>query len=113
LIGRHDTIVDTDKAPINLWPGDIMTSVLDDDDLSTEEKIYTVRPFVTALMIASSGAVSIMPDYVGYGKSKTTHDRAFFFNIHYRTCKPQLFVMQQRKRFVSFRSIDFTNWSML
>jgi pimeloyl-ACP methyl ester carboxylesterase len=81
FVSGHDTAIDVDTAPTDLWPFENVTSILlssaDSTPLLTDsEKHLLFQSFISSLVAASGGTVAIMPDYIGYGESKD-YDRAY------------------------------------
>jgi hypothetical protein len=81
FVSGHDTAIDVDTAPTDLWPLENVTSILLSSADSTlvltnSDKVLLFQSFISSLVAASGGAVAIMPDYIGYGESKD-YDRAY------------------------------------
>lgn len=77
FVAGHDTEIDVDMGPTDRWPNDV-SELLSNALLTDTEKIATLQPFVSSLVAATSGAVAVLPDYIGYGESKN-FDRAFLY----------------------------------
>ena len=103
FVSGHDTAIDVDTAPTDLWPFENVTSILLSSTNSTplltdSEKVLLFQSFISSLVAASGGAVAIMPDYIGYGESKD-YDRAYLAPTVYEQSAAVIYVAA--KRYVS------------
>jgi hypothetical protein len=76
FISMHFTLVTVSSAPTEFWPANLTEA------LALDNAADALVPFVdyfTALTAAGSGAVAIMPDYIGYGESSATHNRTYAY----------------------------------
>jgi hypothetical protein len=77
LVEMHDTEVSVSDAPTEFWPTNLteaMALLNDSDNVGFEIAVYFMP-----LSAASSGAVVILPDYIGYGASSKTQNRTFAY----------------------------------
>jgi hypothetical protein len=79
FIAMHLPRVSVSGAPTQRWPNITLTEALTLDDSDNLAMLVTYINYLTPLVAASSGAVSIMPDYIGYGASLETHNRTFAY----------------------------------
>jgi hypothetical protein len=101
FVAGHDTEIDADAGPTDLWPDDTVSSILQSETLSTQHKYSIFRNFVTSLVASSAGAVSILPDYLGYGESRG-YDRAYLQPFPYLQAAGVTYAAA--KRYISSRS---------
>eukprot|EP00536_Pseudo-nitzschia_multiseries_P007440 jgi/Psemu1/324757/estExt_fgenesh1_pg.C_1750039 len=103
LVG-HDTAIDVDSGPTDIWPDDI-PSMLNENTLNDAEKTLLFQSFASALVAATSGAVALMPDYIGYGESKD-YDRAYLSPMVYEQAAVVSYAAA--KRYISSTSLGCT-----
>jgi hypothetical protein len=82
FVSGHSTESNVNAGPSDLWPVDV-TAVLASDVITDFQKVLQFRNFLASSVAASAGAISVMPDYIGYGESKS-FDRAFLAPLPYR-----------------------------
>jgi len=104
LLVGHDTAIDVDSGPTDLWP-DSISSVLNEETLNNSEKIIFFQSFVSSLVAATTGVVAVMPDYIGYGESKG-YDRAYLSPMVYEQAAAVSYAAA--KRYISFISTGCT-----
>jgi hypothetical protein len=75
----HVTKVSVTDAPTQVWPTNLTELLTLAGDISDDEIETKYSDYITPLVAASSGAVSILPDYIGYGVSPETHKRNFAY----------------------------------
>jgi hypothetical protein len=74
LVEMHVTKVSVSDAPTQFWPTNLTEALTLANDISDDEIEMKYFDYITPLVAASSGAVSILPDYIGYGASLKTHN---------------------------------------
>jgi hypothetical protein len=82
LMEMHDTKVSVSAAPTQVWPTNLteaLTLLRDASDDAELEIAVAYFAYLMPLVAAGSGAVSILPDYIGYGASSKTHNRTFAY----------------------------------
>jgi hypothetical protein len=79
------------EVPTELWPQDGVRrgwlSPLSENpgnETVVAKFAASAASFIAAMTAASAGAVSILPDYLGYGESRSTHNRTVAFIPHYQ-----------------------------
>jgi hypothetical protein len=86
FVNMHLTQTTVANAPTELWPVNL-TEVLTLDESSTADTadadadaariLVNYIDYLAPLVAAGSGAVTILPDYVGFGASVRTHNRTY------------------------------------
>jgi hypothetical protein len=80
LVTMHLPRVSVSGAPTEIWPNITLTEALAlDDSDDNMEMLVTYINYLTPLVAASSGVVTIAPDYIGYGASLKTHNRTYAY----------------------------------
>jgi hypothetical protein len=80
FVTMHLPRVSVSGAPTELWPNITLTEALTlDDSDDNMEMLVTYINYLAPLVAASSGVVTIAPDYIGYGASLKTHNRTFAY----------------------------------
>jgi hypothetical protein len=80
FISMHITKVSVSGAPTQAWPSISLTEALTLTESDENfDMLLTYATFHTSLMAAGSGAVTIEPDYIGYGESRETHNRTYAY----------------------------------
>jgi hypothetical protein len=66
------------------WPRDLTAVLngLEDNELSRASFLFVYGTFLAPVVAATAGAMTIVPDYLGYGQSYE-YNRAFFTKIPY------------------------------
>jgi hypothetical protein len=77
FIAMHRTQVSVSSAPTEAWPTNLTEALALDDSDDILEILKVFVEYLSPLVTAGSGAVAIMPDYIGYGESSVTHNRTF------------------------------------
>jgi len=103
LVG-HDTAIDVDSGPTDLWSDEI-SSILNENTRNDSERTSIFESFVSSLVAATSGAVAVMPDYIGYGESKD-YDRAYLSPMVYEQAAAVSYAAA--KRYISSTSSGCT-----
>ncbi|KAL3915954.1 MAG: hypothetical protein SGILL_005402, partial [Bacillariaceae sp.] len=106
VIVGHDTAINVNGGPTDLWPVSGLSSLVTNDSLMDDENLKLLESFVTALAGASAGAVVILPDYIGYGESKD-FDRVFLQPLPYLQAGTVTYAAA--KRYVAKISIECTH----
>lgn len=75
LVAMHYTLFTVTNAPTEFWPTNLTQAV--DEAGSVEETLLQFSDYIAPLVATSSGAVGVLPDYIGYGASLATHNRTF------------------------------------
>ena len=81
FVSMHGTLVSVSRAPTQAWPINLtegLTLSLS-GDFSDSKLLGQYYDYLAPLVAASSGAVSILPDYIGYGSSSETHNRTYAY----------------------------------
>jgi len=81
-IYMHGTPLSVDKAPTEVWPGDLgeaLAAAISElpNQAKLLELIGNTLEYWVVLLFASAGTVGLAPDYIGYGASLATHNRAY------------------------------------
>jgi hypothetical protein len=87
FVNMHVTLASVSDAPTELWPTnltDALTGGDDDSAAAVAEILADYFDFLAPLVAAGSGAVSILPDYVGFGASVSTHNRTYAYPPTYQ-----------------------------
>jgi hypothetical protein len=78
FVSMHLTRISVSKAPTEFWPTNLTEDLtLDGSTDSAVALITDYTDYLASLVAASSGVVTIMPDYIGYGASLDTHNRTY------------------------------------
>jgi hypothetical protein len=84
FVSMHITKVSVSEAPTQAWPTISLTEALtlaeSDENF---DMLVTYTTYLAALVAAGSGAVTIEPDYIGYGASVNTHNRTYGYSPTY------------------------------
>ena len=78
----HSLEIDLSGAPTELLPVAGVGATVQNPDLPLETKLYIFRNFLPPMIASAAGAVSTLPDYLGYGESKD-YNRANLMKIPY------------------------------
>jgi hypothetical protein len=100
FISGHGIVFDTSQGPSDIWPSSV-SSTLVTDQLDDEDKLFIFADAIAASISASSGAVSVLPDYIGYGESRD-FNRTFLTPLPYMQAYAVSFLAA--KRFISNES---------
>ena len=100
----HGTPLSVDKAPTEVWPGDLGEAVAAaigelPNQAKLVELIVNTLEYWGVLLFASAGTVGLAPDYLGYGASLATHNRAYLVANTYR--QDVVILFSTTKQFVS------------
>jgi hypothetical protein len=82
LVKMHVTKISVSAAPTQDWPANLteaLTLFGDSSDDTDNAILLAYFGYLTPLVGAGSGAVTIAPDYIGYGASLKTHNRTFAY----------------------------------
>jgi hypothetical protein len=79
FVSMHVTKVSVSDAPTQAWPTNLTDTLTRLGDSSGNELLMSYFDYLTPLVAASSGAVSILPDYIGFGASLVTHNRTYAY----------------------------------
>jgi hypothetical protein len=79
FVSMHVTLVSVDRAPTQAWPTNLTEAMTLSEDLSNLIFLLPYFDYLAPLVAAGSGAVSILPDYIGYGASLETHNRTYAY----------------------------------
>jgi hypothetical protein len=77
FIAMHLTQVSVSSAPTEVWPANLTEALELDDSDDILEILALFVEYLSPLVAAGSGAMAIMPDYIGYGESSQTHNRTY------------------------------------
>jgi hypothetical protein len=84
FVSMHITKVSVDRAPTQAWPTNLTEALKLPGDTSDTFLLGPYFDYLTPLVAAGSGAVSILPDYIGYGASLDTHNRTYAYPPTYQ-----------------------------
>jgi hypothetical protein len=79
FVNMHLTTVSVSDAPTELWPTNLTEALTLDDSSDIVDILLTYIDYLAPLVAAGSGAVTILPDYIGYGASLETHNRTYAY----------------------------------
>jgi hypothetical protein len=82
LVKMHVTKVSVSAAPTQDWPTNLTEALAllgGSSDDANNAILLAYLGYLTPLVGAGSGAVTILPDYIGYGESLKTHNRTFAY----------------------------------
>ena len=82
FVSMHTLELDATKSPSETWPTNLNETL---DNLSNDqEQLFNLfSPFLDAIMAAATGAIAIIPDYIGYGETQTSYNRTAFYEPSY------------------------------
>jgi hypothetical protein len=72
LMTMHGLLLVNRESPSEILPPNLTESLA---ATGPEAFFYTTLDFLESLMASSSGAVSLIPDFLGFGESASTHNR--------------------------------------
>lgn len=80
FVNMHLTQTSVSGAPTEIWPANL-TKVLtfEEGASNVEEVLVNFIDYLGPLVAGGSGAVTVIPDYIGFGASLTTHNRTYGF----------------------------------
>jgi hypothetical protein len=79
FVSMHVTLVSVNRAPTQAWPTNLTEALTLSADPSELKFLLPYYDYLTPLVAAGSGAVSVLPDYIGYGASLKTHNRTYAY----------------------------------
>lgn len=68
VVSGHGTLIDVEDAPTEFWPSS-MTEYLATATANPQNFILATADYLFPLAAAGSGAIVVIPDYIGYGQS--------------------------------------------
>ena len=82
MVVGHGLTTDVNQGPSDLWP-DSVTEALHGSNATVANIFNTFHDFLVTVVAATSGAIGVQPDYIGYGESKD-YNRTFFAHLPYK-----------------------------
>jgi hypothetical protein len=92
FVGTHGTEVEVNQCPSEQWPESV--GVLLADPNIAVYNYFRFRNLYAGAFAASSGTVSVLPDYIGYGES-TQFNRSYVAPLPYQQAVMTSFVAAQ------------------
>jgi len=87
IVNMHGTIITLEEAPTIRFPDNLVLSLSQVNTTNGLEIVtfaYRMLPHWVAMMGSSAGALGIVPDYIGYGESRLTHNRTYLIDDPYK-----------------------------
>jgi hypothetical protein len=80
FVNMHLTQISVSGAPTESWPTNLTKVLTLEEGASNVEDILAgYIDYLAPLVAGGSGAVTVLPDYIGYGASLNTHNRTYGF----------------------------------
>ena len=81
VLDYHTTVANVNDAPSVQWPSSLKNEL---DQGAGPALVADILNGLDSLCAASTGAVSMLPDGIGYGETQATHNRSFIVAKYYQ-----------------------------